>query len=190
MRTKVPGVLIVAALSIWSVQTSARDVSLVDAARMSDAAGVERALKERADVNGAEGDGMTGLHWAAATGNVDVADLLLRAGADIQRKTRVGAYTPLLIASRYGHEAVVQRLLAAASDPNVANVNGTTALMFAASAGGGAVKTLLAHGADVNVREKARDQTALMFAAAYNRADAVRLFDGSRRRCERKGEDR
>ena len=39
-----------------------------------------------------------------------------------------------------------------------------------------AVKALVAHGADVNAREREHDQTALMWAAAERHPDVVRLL--------------
>src|SRR5688500_15522194 len=49
--------------------------------------------------------------------------------------------------------------------------------MLAAAAGNlVAVQLLLAAGADIQKKELAREQTALMFAAAYNRVDVIKLL--------------
>src|SRR6185295_8624976 len=54
---------------------------------------------------------------------------------------------------------------------------GETALMTAARTGKvEAVQVLLAHGADVNAREKTRGQTALMWAAGQNNVAAIRAL--------------
>ena len=42
-------------------------------------------LKHGADVNGAQGDGMSALHWAAERGDAELADMLIFAGANISR---------------------------------------------------------------------------------------------------------
>jgi ankyrin repeat protein len=151
--------------------------SLIDAAMQGDKDGVRTLLKSGADVNAATGDGMTALHWAAQRGDVDVATMLIFAGANVGASTRLGGFTPLLMAAMNGHVAVIDALIAAGGDPNGANTNGTTPLMMAAASGrADAVTHLLDRGAAVNAREKARGQTALMFAAAAGRVDAIRVL--------------
>ncbi len=68
--------------------------------------------------------------------------------------------------------SVIELLLKAGADANSANEAGTTALMLAASAGNpAALNVLLAHGANVNAKDLAHGQTALIFAASLNRAE-------------------
>ncbi|HEY1342444.1 MAG TPA: ankyrin repeat domain-containing protein [Bryobacteraceae bacterium] len=154
----------------------ASDTRLPDAAQSGNRALVRTLLKQAAPVNAAQGDGMTALHWAAYQDDVDLAKLLLAAGADVKAATRQGALTPLSMACTNGNAAMIEALLAAGADANASNSSGTTPLMTAASSGSvDAVKILLAHGADVQAKESAHGQTALMFAAALNR-DAVVKF--------------
>ena len=158
---------------------AAPNASLIDAARLGNAEAVRSLLDQGADVNGAQGDGMTALHWAAERGHAEVADLLISASADREAKTRIGSYTPLHLGSRGGHGPVVSRLLAAGSDPGAVTTNsGVTPLHLAAAAVGGAdaVAALLDHGADVNAREWSAGQTPLMFGTGSNRAAAVRAL--------------
>ena len=42
---------------------------------------------------------MTALHWAARHGDVELVKMLLAAGANVRATTRLGDYTPLLMAS-------------------------------------------------------------------------------------------
>ena len=63
----------------------------------------KKLLKEGADVNGAQGDGMTALHWAAHNGDAELAPMLLYAGANVGAKTRLGGYTPLHLAAQIGN---------------------------------------------------------------------------------------
>jgi ankyrin repeat protein len=150
---------------------------LVDAARRGEVELVRSMLDDGADVNAAQGDGMTALHASAEGGHVEIARLLIAAGADLDAETRIGHYTPLHLAGRGGHGHVVLALAEAGADVSRATSNtGVTPLHLAASAVGGerAVATLLDHGAAVNAREASAGQTPLMFAAAYDRAAAVR----------------
>ncbi len=150
---------------------------LVDAARRGEVELVRSMLDDGADVNAAQGDGLTALHASAERGHVEIAKLLIAAGADLDAETRIGHYTPLHLAGRGGHGHVVLALAEAGADVSRATSNtGVTPLHLAASAVGGepAVATLLDHGAAVNAREASAGQTPLMFAAAYDRAAAVR----------------
>src|SRR5688500_15909538 len=54
---------------------------LIQAVRNKDIASVRTLLKQRVDVNAAQGDGATALHWAAHVDHLAIADLLIRAGA-------------------------------------------------------------------------------------------------------------
>jgi ankyrin repeat protein len=188
MRRTLIGVLCVAALGtvltgltgltgLGTLTHAAGPSSVVDAAMSGNRDVVRTLLQGGADVNTALGDGMTALHYAALKNDGELAKMLLVAGANVKATTRLGGYTPLLLASRAGNAAVMDTLIGAGGDPNSATVNGTSALMLAATAGKtDAVKLLLDKGANVNATEKARNETALMFAAASARADVIRLL--------------
>jgi ankyrin repeat protein len=151
--------------------------AVADAAMQGDMAKVRTLLAQQSDVNVAQGDGMTALHWAADRGDVAMTALLLRSGAKLTGTTRNGGYTPLHVAARAGHGAVVQALLAAGADVKTLTATGATAMHLAASAGDAvSVNALLAKKADPNARESAWGQTPLMFAAAENRAEAARAL--------------
>jgi uncharacterized protein len=159
-----------------SVLLHAAPASLAGAAMEGDKDTVRTLLKSGADVNSAEGDGMTALHWAAQKGDVELARMLLYAGANVRATTRLGGYTPLLMASKAGDKAMIEALVTAGADPNTPTTNGTTPLMLAAASGrADAVNVLADHGADINAKE-VKGETALMFAAAYGRTDAIRAL--------------
>ncbi|MBM3779742.1 MAG: hypothetical protein FJW23_16130, partial [Acidimicrobiia bacterium] len=76
-----------------------------------------------------------------------------------------------------GSALVLERLLAAGADPNVAQPTGETPLMTTARGGRvDAVRALLAAGAAVDAAEPALGQTALMWAASEGHVDAVRTL--------------
>ena len=78
------------------------DSPVADAAMKGDIEAVRALLKDGADVNAAQGDGMTALHWAAEAGDVEMVGMLLYAGAGLESVTRLGDYTPLHLASKAG----------------------------------------------------------------------------------------
>ena len=150
------------------------DAPLADAAMQGDRATVQSLLAGNADVNAAQGDGTTALHWAAYRDDLEMARMLVEAGADLNARTRVGELTALFLAARNGNAAMLYLLLEAGDDANAAGTTGTTPLMLAAASGqADAVKVLLDKGAAVNANDIANGQTALMFAAARNRAEVI-----------------
>src|ERR1700692_1563649 len=163
---------LIGALSIVVLLSAApSDIRLSDAAMQGDKDTVRSLLNQKVDVNAPQGDGTTALHWAAYRDDLEMAKLLLVAGANVQAATREGGITPLLMACQNGSAAMIDALLKAGADSNAVKANGTTPLMMAAASGSvDAVRVLLDHGANVNAKESAHGQTALMFAAALNRA--------------------
>jgi ankyrin repeat protein len=155
----------------------AQSATVTEAARRGDREAVRALLKAGADVNAAEGDGTTALHWAARSGDADLVQMLVSAGANVRATTRLGAYTPLMMAAQAGHSAAVAALLAGGADVEARTTTGTTPLMFAAQSGDTRTATMLVEGgARVDARESAMEQTPLMFAAANNRTDVVKLL--------------
>ncbi len=153
------------------------DTRIADAVQHGDGDAVRALLKQKVDVNAAQGDGMTALHWAASLDDLATARLLLAAGAKVDARTRLGAVSPLFMAARNGSAPMIEMLLKAGASTTQADATGTTPLMVVAESGNtDAIKVLAEHGANVNAVENAHGQTALMFAAAYNRDAAVKLL--------------
>jgi uncharacterized protein len=151
---------------------SGGDAPLPDAAEKADRASVRSLLESQVDVNQAQVDGMTSLHWAVHLDDLEMTKLLLNAKANVKVANRYGV-TPLSLACTNGNEALVRLLLEAGADPNTRLPGDETALMTAARTGKiGPLKALLARGADVNARER-RGQTALMWASAEGHAEVV-----------------
>jgi len=153
----------------------AAGASLADAMEQRDTAAVRRLLAAGADVNAAQVDGTTALHWAAYHEDAEATELLVRAGANAKAVNRYGV-PPLTQACSNGNEAIVKMLLEAGADANTTLKGGETALMLAARSGRvEAVKALLERGAKAESRERL-GQTALMWAAAEGHTGVVRAL--------------
>ncbi len=176
---RVTGVL---CMALFLAAAGTSDSPLVDAAKAGDQETARALLEEGiVDVNEAEGDGMTALHYAAMNGDGDLAELLVSAGADVSAVTRLGSYTPLHLASRRGNADAVRVLLEAGADAHATTDTGeaTTLHLAAASGSSEAVRLLLEAGVEPDARESRWGQTPLIFAASANRAEAIRtLLDG------------
>ena len=168
---------LVAAGPLARPAAAAADAPVADAAMKSRSIDVRALLKGGADVNAAQADGMTALHWAALNGDLATIDLLLLAGATRESLTRVGAYTPLHLASQRGHAGAVAKLLDAGARAQPFTATGVQALHLAAQAGNvEAVKALLDHGADIDAQDKTHGRTALVFAVSKDRRDVLTLL--------------
>ena len=175
--TKSIAIFVVAVLvSTVGLRAAGSDAVVADAAEKMDRAAIRTLLRQRADVNAPQVDGMTALHWAAYRDDQETSELLLRAHANAKATTRYGI-TPLSLACANGNGALVDLLLKAGADPNAALPGGETPLMTAARVGSlASVKVLLARGATVDAKDQRRGQTALMWAAAEGHADVVQTL--------------
>ena len=155
--------------------TGASAGPLLEAASPNYINAVRLLLQSGADVNETQGDGMTALHWAADTGNDEIAEMLVYAGSNLEAGTRIGNDTPRHIASRNGHAGVVAALLAGGANAKIVTSNsGATPLHLAAASGDAeTVNHLIGAGAIVDAREGRWGQTPLIFAASANRIDAI-----------------
>ena len=151
--------------------------SVADAAMRADTQRVRALLRDGADVNAAQGDGMTALHWCALNGDLETMNVLLFAGATTEPLTRIGRYTPLHLASSRGHAASVARLLEAGAKPSPVTETGVQPIHLAAQAGDAkAVEALLARGADANALDTTHGRTPLVFAASQNRLEVMKVL--------------
>src|SRR5450755_2356969 len=104
-------------LSIAAVGVAAADSRLADAVQNGNASTVRSLLKLHVDVNAPQVDGMTALAWAAHNDDVEIADLLIRAGANAKIASRYGI-SPLTEAATNANPAMIEMLLKAGADPN------------------------------------------------------------------------
>jgi ankyrin repeat protein len=158
---------------------AAGHADVADAMMHGDQAALRRLVQQKADVNAAQIDGATALHWAVYRDDVAAARLLLKAGASVDVQNREGI-TPLYMAAMYGHSAMLEMFLKAGANARQTGPAGETLVMLSARSGNpDAVRLLLEAGADVNAKEPLRGTTALMWAAEQKHPAAVKaLLDG------------
>jgi ankyrin repeat protein len=114
----------------------------------------------------------TPLFRAAENGDLDAVNVLLRAGADINKATAYGE-TPLTIATRKDHLSVVTALLNADANINQACSDGATPLFLAARKGHLRVVTLLIHKGADKEQASISDMTPLCIAARQGQLAVV-----------------
>jgi ankyrin repeat protein len=156
--------------------TAGAGSDVADAARSGDRAAVQKLIRQKADVNAAQVDGATALHWAVYRDDAELLDMLIRAGADVKAVNSEGV-TPLSMAALYGNAAMIDRLIKAGADAKQRGPNNETMVMLAARNGNPqAVTVLLEAGAEVNARESIRGTTALMWAVEQKHPEAVKVL--------------
>jgi len=150
---------------------------VADAVMKRNSAALRSLLQQKANVNTPQIDGTTALHWAAQFGDLDAADLLIRAGSNVSAANRTGV-TPLQLAAVDGNAAMIEKLVKAGANPNAPlTPEGDTVLMMAARNGKpAAIKTLLDTGAGINTRESWGGTTALMWAVSESHFDAAKML--------------
>ncbi|GAB1301586.1 Ankyrin repeat and KH domain-containing 1 [Apodemus speciosus] len=140
---------------------------LMEAAREGHEEMVALLLAQGANINAqTEETQETALTLACCGGFSEVADFLIKAGADIE----LGCSTPLMEASQEGHLELVKYLLAAGANVHAATATGDTALTYACENGHTDVAdVLLQAGAHLHARrdqDKIYNFSQVMVAAA------------------------
>src|SRR5688572_10268873 len=88
------------------ISLAAAGSPLIDAVKKQDTQAVRALLKQKANVNAAEADGFTALHWAAQRNDLQLVELLLAAGANAKAENRY-KITPLHLAAVKDRKSVV-----------------------------------------------------------------------------------
>jgi len=111
---------------------------------------IEPLVRGGADINARNEEGLTLLQMAVRDRMEDIAEILLRLGADVNLKAHQNGYTALHYAADKGDEDLVGLLLANNANPDIPDRRRQTPLHIAADGGEEEiVKKLVAAGADV-----------------------------------------
>lgn len=168
--------LMLAATGVMAVGPALADSPLADALQKGRRDVALELIAKGADVNAAQPDGSTPLHWAAYKLDKELVQKLLDRGAKTDATNRYGS-SPIAEAVKAANVDLVKVFLDAGADVEAPNADGETLLMLAARTGSTSVsKLLLDRGADVNAREGWRAQTALMWAAEGAYAELTQLL--------------
>jgi ankyrin repeat protein len=153
-----------------------RGAELLQAVKAAESARALVLLDGIRAVDQAEPDGMTPLHYAVLNNDSAVTSALLRAGAEVNARTRYGV-SPIYLAAQNGSADITKLLLDAGANPNEVYREGERVLHTAARTGDPAtVQLLLEAGAEVDAREAWHGQTALMWAVAQQHTDLIALL--------------
>jgi ankyrin repeat protein len=169
---------------LWA-QAPVDSSALFAALRNGNTAAVKSLAGRKIDVDARNAEGETPLMYAAQFGSAETLKLLLARGADPNAKTPAGTTALMLAAGDLEKE---RALVDKGADVNAQSATGRTALLIAASrsASGEVVGFLVAHGADVNAKDKlqgiplvpagAGGSTPLIEAAKIRDGQALRVL--------------
>ena len=158
MRTALLGLL-----ALLSMQKGIGQTTPFEAARLGDTLWLSQWLKEHpSSVDTPNAEGYAPLMLAAYRGHADAVQLLLSAGADINRMSDQGTVCAGI--AFVGDKALLQQLLQAGADPNLTAADGISPIMYAAMNGDVEIlEILLQHGANPMAKD-AEGQTAWFYA--------------------------
>jgi len=145
---------------------------LADAVQNQQWKQVETLLGQKADLDAAQADGMTALHWAVFHSKTDLVKELIAAGANTNAHNRYGV-SVLYIACLNGQGDIVEQLLEHGADARHEMRGGETLLMTASRTGKvKPVTLLLAEDIEIDAKDR-KGQTALMWASAAGNVEVV-----------------
>lgn len=149
--------------------------ALMEAAREGHEEMVALLISNAAQINATTEDSKeTALSMASGAGCLEVVNLLIKAGAEIE----LGSNTPLMEAAQEGHLEIVKRLHQLGANVNATNSSETPLTLAAENGHLAVVKYLISVGAKVDLCVDG-GRTALMKAAQAGRTDTVALLIAS-----------
>jgi|TARA_B110000208_G_scaffold161918_1_gene197865 ankyrin repeat protein len=125
--------------------------------------------------------GRNSLLWAIWRQYVEIAEILIQRGADVNVRNPDDQKTPLIYVSLHPemkeHHHLIHMLVDAGADVNAIDKNDHSALFLSSMNGhGDCVEALLEHGAHVDHKQKHNDHTSLHAAAENGHNDVVQAL--------------
>jgi ankyrin repeat protein len=152
---------------------------LSGAARAGDANRVKLLLAEGKDPNQSDAaGGRTALHWAVRNGNVEIVDILIKGGADLNKGDQAGK-TALSHAAESGKVDLTRKLIESGADVNKRDLVGGNSVLWAAGLGNADTLAIVVEaGGNVDVKD-INGLTPLQWAAQTGKTDSMKiLIDG------------
>jgi ankyrin repeat protein len=152
---------------------------LSGAARAGDANRVKLLLAEGKDPNQSDAaGGRTALHWAVRNGNIEIVDILIKGGADINKGDQAGK-TALSHAAESGKVDLTRKLIDSGADVNKRDLVGGNSVLWAAGLGNAETLAIVVEaGGNVDVKD-INGLTPLQWAAQTGKTDSMKiLIDG------------
>ncbi len=176
MRSNWTALSFAAALFI-AASVTANAGPLHDAVKDADIARLQELIAAGEDLEAQDKFVGTALHWAAITGNVDAARILIEAGADLNTHARADGTTALHVAAQGGSVEVATLLIEAGAETEARDTDDGTPLHQAARNDRvGMAALLLDAGADISARARTEGLTPLHAAAHSNASGIIELL--------------
>ncbi|MCI0447271.1 ankyrin repeat domain-containing protein, partial [bacterium] len=116
---------------------------------------MKKLLEGGIDINAEDEVGVTALFYAVQRDHKDIAELLIRSGADVNHRSTKGGYTALMAVSGQNNVENLQLLLEHGADINVKDHEGRSALFHASEyCNAPTIKLFIDHGADIDDPDK------------------------------------
>jgi len=145
----------------WAVSTSNADI-------------VKYFIENKVKVDdGTNKTGQRPIHWAAMKGNIEIFNLIILQGIDINEQDNKG-YTPLMTSVQYGHIPLMTFIISKGAKLETEDKTGDNALHWAAYKGNGELVSLLIYFGLNPKRTDNIGQTPLHLACVNGNISAVR----------------
>lgn len=126
---------------------------LIEASIQGNSLAAEKLIREGANINEPDSNGVTPLVYAIRAGNTEIAKHLIKSGADIKTKNKNGV-DALICAVDYGQIEIVNTLLDRGANIESKDQTGSTPLAYAVACGHyDIIELLLNRGADINTKD-------------------------------------
>lgn len=162
-HTETVRALLDAGADVHQKDTNGRTAVFASASGHGSAEMARMLIDKGAEVDLADRNGITPLALAVQNDLAEVAEALIKTGADVNRPSGTFRWTALHAAAVRGNNKMSELLLAAGADPNPADGEGNTPLDLAAGHGhSDVVETLASRGAKASMPEHDQGRTSML----------------------------